>query len=118
PSASMGTKGPEAAELFADSGPATPATAPCANSSGRFESFRSAAYDTELEEGHDVRDDSRVVRRFRARHPGHRALPEFLGTLRELSLDRVRHEARDDVRRAGHDADQEAQHRAAPDGPR
>ena len=56
PSASMGTKAPEVAELFADSGPAT---------------------------------------------PGHRALPEFLGPLRELPLDRVGHEARDDVAEPG-----------------
>ena len=35
PSASIGTKAPEVAALFADSGPATPATAPLPNSSGR-----------------------------------------------------------------------------------
>ena len=43
PSASMGTKAPEVAALFADSGPATPATAPRPNSSGCFEIFRSTA---------------------------------------------------------------------------
>ena len=43
PSASIGTKAPEVAALFADSGPATPATAPWPNSSGCFESFRSTA---------------------------------------------------------------------------
>ena len=43
PSASMGTKAPEVAALFADSGPATPATAPWPNSSGRRESRRSTA---------------------------------------------------------------------------
>src|SRR3989338_1842462 len=49
PSASIGTNAPDVAALFADSGPATPATAPWPNSSGRFESFRSRAYDTKLE---------------------------------------------------------------------
>ena len=44
PSASMGTNAPEVAALFADSGPATPATAPRPNSSGCFETFRSTAY--------------------------------------------------------------------------
>ena len=39
PSASIGTKAPEVAALFADSGPATPATAPLPNSSGCFESL-------------------------------------------------------------------------------
>ena len=43
PSASMGTKAPEVAALFADSGPATPATAPRPNSSGCFEILRSTA---------------------------------------------------------------------------
>ena len=46
PRASMGTNAPEVAELLADSGPATPATAPCPNSSGRRASRRSTAYDT------------------------------------------------------------------------
>src|SRR5213593_1075240 len=49
PRASIGTNAPEVAALFADSGPATPATAPCPNSWGRFASFRSTAYDTKLE---------------------------------------------------------------------
>ena len=43
PRASMGTKAPEVAALFADSGPATPATAPWPNSSGCRESRRSTA---------------------------------------------------------------------------
>ena len=37
PSASIGTKAPVEAALLADSGPATPATAPLPNSSGCFE---------------------------------------------------------------------------------
>jgi hypothetical protein len=37
PSASIGTKAPVEAELLADSGPATPATAPLPNSSGCLE---------------------------------------------------------------------------------
>src|SRR5574341_2206415 len=49
PRASIGTNAPEVAELFADSGPATPATAPRPNSSGRFDTRRSTAYDTKLE---------------------------------------------------------------------
>jgi len=49
PSASMGTKAPDVAELLADSGPATPATAPLPNSSGRLASRRSTAYETKLE---------------------------------------------------------------------
>ena len=49
PRASMGTKAPEVAALLADSGPATPATAPLPNSSGCFESLRSTAYDTKVE---------------------------------------------------------------------
>src|SRR5262245_30871920 len=49
PSASMGTKAPDVAALFADSGPATPATAPRPNSSGRFDTLRSMAYDTNVE---------------------------------------------------------------------
>ena len=55
PSASIGTIAPEVAALFADSGPATPATAPVA---------------------------------------------ELLGMPRQPPLDRVGHEARDDVGRA------------------
>jgi hypothetical protein len=43
PSASMGTKAPVEAALLADSGPATPATAPLPNSSGCLESRRSTA---------------------------------------------------------------------------
>src|SRR4051812_11776023 len=43
PSASIGTNAPVDAALLADSGPATPATAPCPNSSGRFEIFFSTA---------------------------------------------------------------------------
>ena len=43
PSASIGTKAPEVAELFADSGPATPATAPRPNSSGWADRRRSTA---------------------------------------------------------------------------
>ena len=43
PSASIGTKAPVEAALLADSGPATPATAPLPNSSGCFESLRSTA---------------------------------------------------------------------------
>ena len=39
----MGTKAPEVAALFADSGPATPATAPRPNSSGCFDTLRSTA---------------------------------------------------------------------------
>src|SRR5438552_19002172 len=46
PRASMGTNAPEVAELLADSGPATPATAPCPNPSGPRASRRSTAYDT------------------------------------------------------------------------
>ena len=49
PRASIGTNAPDVAELLADSGPATPATAPFPNSSGRLESLRSIAYDTKLE---------------------------------------------------------------------
>src|SRR6185503_5004892 len=49
PRASIGTKAPEVAALLADSGPATPATAPLPNSSGCFESLRSTAYDTNVE---------------------------------------------------------------------
>src|SRR3990167_6520048 len=49
PSASIGTNAPDVAALFAASGPATPATAPFPNSSGRLESRRSTAYDTKLE---------------------------------------------------------------------
>ena len=43
PSASIGTKAPVEAALFADSGPATPATAPLPNSSGCLETRRSIA---------------------------------------------------------------------------
>ncbi len=43
PSASIGTNAPDVAALLADSGPATPATAPWPNSSGRFEILRSIA---------------------------------------------------------------------------
>ena len=39
----MGTKAPDVAALLADSGPATPATAPWPNSSGCFDSLRSIA---------------------------------------------------------------------------
>jgi hypothetical protein len=46
PSASIGTKAPEAAALLADSGPATPSTAPLPNCSGWRESRFSTAYDT------------------------------------------------------------------------
>jgi len=43
PRASMGTKAPDVAELLADSGPATPATAPWPNSSGCFDTRFSTA---------------------------------------------------------------------------
>ena len=43
PSASIGTKAPVEAALFADSGPATPATAPLPNCSGCLERRRSTA---------------------------------------------------------------------------
>ena len=43
PRASIGTKAPEVAELFADSGPATPSIAPCPNFSGCLETRRSIA---------------------------------------------------------------------------
>jgi hypothetical protein len=43
PSASSGTSAPDAAALLADSGPATPATAPLPNSSGCFDKRRSTA---------------------------------------------------------------------------
>ncbi len=43
PSASIGTKAPVEAELLADSGPATPATAPLPNCSGCFEMLFSSA---------------------------------------------------------------------------
>ena len=43
PSASIGTKAPVEAALLADSGPATPATAPLPNSSGVFEMRFSSA---------------------------------------------------------------------------
>src|SRR5215471_8231844 len=49
PRASMGTKAPEVAALFADSGPATPATAPRPNSSGCLDTLRSMAYETNVE---------------------------------------------------------------------
>ena len=48
PSASIGTNAPEVAELFADSGPATPATAPWPKSCGRRDTRFSTAYDTKL----------------------------------------------------------------------
>ena len=43
PRASIGTNAPVEAALLADSGPATPATAPLPNSSGVFEMRRSMA---------------------------------------------------------------------------
>ena len=43
PSASIGTKAPQAAALLADSGPATPSTAPLPKRSGCFEMRRSSA---------------------------------------------------------------------------
>ena len=46
---------------------------------------------------------------------GDRALAELLRMLGDALLQRIGQEARDDVRRARHDADQEAQHRAARD---
>src|SRR5713101_9780126 len=49
PRASIGTNAPEVAALLADSGPATPATAPRPNSSGCLETFRSTAYETNVE---------------------------------------------------------------------
>ena len=65
PSASIGTKAPVEAALLADSGPATPATAPLPNSSGCFG---------------------------------------------DALLQRIGEEARNDVRRARDDADEEAEH--------
>src|SRR5207249_9083002 len=59
-----------------------------------------------------------IVRRLRPGDAGDGATAELLGPLRELPLDRVGDEARDDVRRARHDADEEAEHGAPPDRPR
>src|SRR5712692_3422067 len=49
PRASIGTNAPDVAALLADSGPATPATAPLPNSSGCFDTLRSTAYETNVE---------------------------------------------------------------------
>ena len=46
PSASIGTKAPDVAELLADSGPATPSMAPWPNRSGCFDRRRSTEYET------------------------------------------------------------------------
>ena len=58
-----------------------------------------------------------VVGGFRAGDAGDRTLAEFFRMPRKLALERIGHEARDDVRRARDDADQESEHRAARDRP-
>ncbi len=73
------------------------------------------AGDPEGEHGHEGARGRRVVRRLRARHPGHRAAPELLGVLRHLALDGVGDEGRDHMGGARDDADQEADGGPAPD---
>ena len=65
--------------------------------------------------GHERTGGGGVVGRLRPGDAGHRALAELLGPLRDAPLHGIGEEARDDVRRARDDADEEAQHRAARD---
>ena len=74
-----------------------------------------AGRNAERQHRHERPGGGGVVCRFRPGDAGDRALAELLGVLRDPLLDGIGQEARNDVRGARHDADQEAQHGAAPD---
>ena len=74
-----------------------------------------AGRDAERQHRHEGAGGGRVVGRFRAGDAGDRALAEFLRMLGDALLQRIGQEAGNDVRRAGNDADDEAEHGAARD---
>ena len=74
-----------------------------------------AGRQAERQHRHEGAGRGRIVGRFRSGDAGDRALAELLRMLGDALLQRVGHEARNDMRRARHDADDEAQHRAARD---
>ncbi len=115
PSASMGTNAPVEAALLADSGPATPATAPLPNSSGMF---GNAPFDRIGQKtGNDVSgawNDADQKAEHRTARDRHHRLPPFLAAGQQLAQPRTDHLVRHLAARRGQnlaEAEQADRHR-------